>query len=107
MEFDERNYYRVHFPAKASCFFDNEKKAILGTVKNLCIDGCFIETLHPSMDLEGCKINLSLAGNHSNLEINNIAAKVLRQEENGIAVKFEHHFEWIAFAPILERKFPR
>ena len=82
-----------------------------GILRDMSLTGLFMRlddpTRAPEIDSE-CEIVITLQGKHSKLTIDRLMGKVIREDEDGVAVHFDAPMEWFPvvssflFAQILE-----
>jgi len=98
---DERRIsYRTPFVTKVVCHVDEHDKKFYGMLRDLSIIGLFMETKDcPSVESE-CSIDIILEGKHSQLKIEKVKGRVIRADDDGVAVYFDERLEWFALVPL-------
>ncbi len=82
---EKREKSRIPFNLNAT--FEYKNKKIDGQLDNLSLNGLFIITEEDIPESSKINVDLNLSGDTSNLTIK-IAGEVMRNDTNGIAVKF-------------------
>lgn len=100
MSDDRRESYRMKDVSRAVCYLINETKRYQGTLRNLSVDGFFLETDEKPEVAQKFGIEIVLEGKYSRLIVDNVFGIVTRNEPDGAAVEFTEKFEWLALAPI-------
>jgi hypothetical protein len=100
MHDERRESYRLPDVAKATCILIDGDKRFQGTLRNLSMDGFFLETTDQPVVARRYTIQFILEGVHSRLLVDNISGIVARKESDGAAIEFTEKFEWLLLAPI-------
>ena len=104
---ERRKLIRLPFTPRAYCQLKDGGREFTGVIRDISMLSLYME-LRDSEDLTGeCDIQIVLEGKHSEMEINNLSGYIIRSDENGLAIRFDEPFEWIAVVPTLFKKFPR
>lgn len=104
---DRRKLIRLPFTPRAYCQLKDGGREFAGVIRDISLLSLYME-LRDSEDLTGeCDIQIVLEGKHSEMEINNLSGYIIRSDEEGLAIRFDEPFEWIAVVPTLFKKFPR
>ncbi len=100
----QRKFFRMPFVAKISGKIEGSENVFSGSVRDISSLGLFIETSY-KLDLgTRCECEIILSGNNSRLIIDQLKAKVIRQDDDGLALNLEEHLEWVALVPIYFHK---
>ena len=103
MEGERRESLRLPFTEKAVCRILTEEKEMVsydGTIKDLSIEGMFIQSTRQPRQNAECIMSITLEAEHSILEIREVKGKVARINKDGFAVAFSQRLEWFALIPI-------
>ena len=104
---DRRKLIRLPFTPRAYCQLKDGGREFAGVIRDISLLSLYME-LRDSDDLTGeCDIQIVLEGKHSEMEINNLSGYIIRSDGEGLAIRFDEPFEWIAVVPTLFKKFPR
>jgi len=103
---DRRDAVRINFVADTTVTLAPESKIIHGRLKNLCIDGMSFDTDEQVPAGTLCSVEILVKDRNSHLSINNIDAKIVRStnDVSEMAIKFLHHFEWLALFHVYSSK---
>lgn len=102
---DERRVsVRMPFVSKGFCSIPETGEKYTGTLRDISINGLFMEMDDRPSVGQRCGIDIIFEGEHSHLKIENVAGSIIRNEENGIAVRFENRLEWFILVPLYYRK---
>jgi hypothetical protein len=104
---ERREATRLPFTIEAICRIKTERKkenqgsaAYGGAVRDVSMVGMFILSAQKPAVNRSCTLSFSLIGEHSTLEIRDIKATVVRRDDDGFVVEFNHRLEWFALVPI-------
>jgi len=102
---DRRDSVRINFVADVTVTITPEK-SIHGRLKNLSIAGMSVESAEEVQTGTRCSVEILVKDRNSQLSINNIDAEIVRSsnEPGELAIKFEHHFEWLALFHVYSSK---
>lgn len=103
MSQDHRDAFRLPFASKGICRMDGGN-VLIGKLRDISKNGCFIETPISSAVLGNCEVEFVLNGRLSFIRILHVKGEVIRSDENGIAINFTAPFEWIPLVPLSEAK---
>ena len=104
---DRRKLIRLPFTPRAYCQLKDGGREFAGVIRDISLLSLYME-LRDSEDLTGeCDIQIVLEGKHSEMEINNLSGYIIRSDKEGLAIRFDEPFEWIAVVPTLFKQFPR
>jgi len=98
---DKRKRLRIDFEAQVKLWFEAIDVTLNAKMKNISINGIFVETDKIIPLNTPCQINVIITALHSRLTIET-SGFVSRLDPSGLAVKFENNMEWFAFFPIFE-----
>lgn len=75
-----------------------------GTIRDISMRSLFI-TMDNIHGVSGsCDIQIVIEGAHSELEINNLSGKIVRTDDDGVAIQLDKRLEWFAIVPLYFRK---
>lgn len=101
---ERRTSARIPFYPRAYCELKENGREFCGTIRDISMLSLFI-TLDNEMDVSGnCDIQIVLEGSHSELEINNLSGKIVRADDDGVAIRLDKRLEWFAIVPLYFRK---
>lgn len=103
MSEEHREGFRLEFTPEAVCR-PAGGQSIKGTLTDISKDGCFLETATSPAVLGKCLLEIVIQANYSLLNISNIEGEIVRSDDKGVAIKFDHAFEWIPLVPLCEPK---
>lgn len=98
---DKRQRLRVDFESRAALKFKNPDQTLIAKMKNISMNGIFVETAQIIALNTPCRIEIIITGPHSRLTIET-EGFVCRQDPDGLGVKFKSSLEWFAFFSIFE-----
>ncbi len=102
---DERRVsVRMPFVSKGVCLASKNGEKHSGTLRDISITGLFMEMKGGPADGQKCAIDIVFEGEHSRLKIENVAGYIIRNEEEGIGVRFDNRLEWFILIPLYYRK---
>ena len=103
---DRRDAVRINFIADVTVTVASDQRSIQGRLRNLCIDGMSLDTEAEVPAGTACTVEIVVKDRNSQLSINSIDAEVVRSsDETGeMALKFDHHFEWLALFHVYSSK---
>ena len=103
---DRRDAARINFVADVTVKLNPQDKIIQGRLQNLSIEGMSLSTNEILPEGSPCTVEILVKDRNSDLVINNIEAEVVRCENEGeeLALKFRHHFEWLALFHVYSSK---
>jgi hypothetical protein len=62
---------------------------------------CHVDTIDKNYK---CDIEIILEGKHSQLSIKNLSGRIIRNDDDGVAVRFDERLEWFALVPLYFHK---
>lgn len=98
---DKRKRLRIEFETQVQLYFEGLDLTVTGKMKNISINGIFVETNHPVGFKTPCRITVIINAPHSRLTIETDGF-VSRHDPSGLGVKFKNNMEWFAFFSIYE-----
>ena len=102
---DKRNAVRVNFVADVTVNLGQDDRAINGRLQNLSIDGMSLQTPETAVPPNTpCSLAIIVRDRHSKLIIDEIAGEVVRSDGEEMAIRFLHHFEWLALFHVYHSK---
>lgn len=102
---DERRVsVRMPFVSKGFCSTPKNGEKYSGILRDISIDGLFMEMNDRPVVGHQCDIDIVFEGEHSRLKIENVAGSIIRSEEDGVAVRFDDRLEWFVLIPLYYRK---
>lgn len=97
---ERRSAVRMPFVSKAACHVRDIDREYRGTLRDISINGLFME-MDDTPDVGcTCEVRIFFEGNHSRLLIENVAGKIIRSETDGVAIRFDERFEWLILIPL-------
>ena len=104
---EKRKLIRLPFTPRAYCQLQDGGREFAGLIRDISLLSLYME-LENAEELTGeCDVQIVLEGEHSEMEINNISGYIIRSDKEGLAIRFDEPFEWIAIVPALFKKFPK
>lgn len=103
-EMERRKSFRMPFISEVVCQIHATGKEYHGTLRDMSINGLFMETVNCPPENAVCEIEVILEGKHSRLMIDRLKGNVTRSEEKGVAIQFDERLEWVAMVPIYFHK---
>jgi len=101
---EHRDSFRLPFTSKVNCHVDTIDKKYRGTLRDMSMTGFFMEIDDcPHVDYK-CDIEIILEGKHSQLSIKNLSGRIIRNDDDGVAVRFDERLEWFALVPLYFHK---
>ena len=97
---ERRDSFRLPFSSKVICYVKTTDKKHYGTLRDMSIAGFFMETDDCPDVGQKCDIEIILDGKHSRLRIEDLSGIIIRNNDEGIAVRFDERLEWIALVPL-------
>ncbi len=101
---DRRRSVRLDFVSEVMVRSSNGEKIIKGELVNLGIGGMSLKTPVLLDNGTNCVVEILIKDRYSHLSINGVEGKVVRSNEDEIAVQFAHRFEWLALFYVYLRK---
>jgi hypothetical protein len=101
---ERRESVRTPFAAKGFCHLRDIDRKYSGMLRNICINGLFIELVDCPGIGHKCDIDIVFQGKHSRLVIENVGGCIIRSEQDGVAVRFDELLEWFVLIPLYFRK---
>ena len=101
---ERRSSARLPFTPRAYCELKENGREFCGTIRDISMRSLYLSVdnqFEPSGD---CDIQIVLEGSHSELEINNLTGKIVRTDQNGVAIRFDKQLEWFAIVPVYFQK---
>ena len=97
---ERRNAFRMDVVSKAMCRLIDGDNIISGPIKDISIQGLFLETAERP-DLESnFDVEIVLNGRYSQMVLGSMSGKVVRIDDTGLAITFDERFEWFAMVPL-------
>lgn len=104
LEEERRKSFRVPFTAHVNCTIDEIGNEVSGILRDVSMSGIYMETKdRPPLDAP-CSVEIVLQGNNSRLVIDQLQGRVVRMDDEGVAVNFDSRMEWFALIPIYSPK---
>ena len=101
---ERRTSYRLPFSAPFLCRLDEEGGAYSGILRNVSITGCH-GTLEKRLPVgAACTLQIIFPGSHSRLNVEGVRGRVVRSDEEGLAVRFDQRLEWFVLIPLFYQK---
>ena len=96
-EFNEsRQSFRLPVSSAITCCVEMVDSSYQGVVRNMSVAGLYVE-LEDELQTSGqCEVEIVLNGKSSRLKIEGLKGNVIRCDDNGAAVSFDTHMEWLA-----------
>ena len=101
---ERRSATRLLFNPRVYCELREDGREFCGTIRDISMHGLFLTTDNEISATGPCDVQIVLEGNHSELEINNLAGTIVRNDEQGIAICFDNKLEWFSIVPIYFKK---
>jgi hypothetical protein len=101
---NQRDSMRMPFVTKANCFVNDTAQNHQGTIRDISMTGLYMEIHDKPKVNSRCEVNIFIKGNHSRLVIEKLTGYIVREDDAGIAVRFDHRMEWFVLIPIYFRK---
>lgn len=92
------------FVSRLDCREIGSDKNHVGTLRDISINGLFVEMLEFPVVGCQCLVTLYFEGDYSRLVVENVNGIVVRSEAEGVAVKFNNRLEWFVLIPLFFRK---
>jgi len=97
---ERRSAFRMDVVSRAVCRLSSGDEEIRGSIRDISIAGLFMETdAKPSVSVT-YDVEIILTGKTSSMVIKNMSGRVVRTDDNGLAIQFDERFEWFAMVPI-------
>ena len=87
------------------CILDDQQNETAGILQNLSATGMLVKTDSSFNTGSNCNLSITIEGENSNLMINELNAKVVRFNENVVALEFDDTMEWLALFYVYKNKF--
>lgn len=101
---EHRDSFRLPFTSKVICHVDTIDKKYRGTLRDMSMSGFFMETDDcPRVD-DKCDIEIILEGKHSQLRIESLSGSIIRNTDDGVAVRLDELLEWFSLVPLYFHK---
>lgn len=104
---DKRTLTRLPFTPQAFVQLQDDGREFAGFIRDISLLSLYMEVDNAKQLSGECDIQIVLEGEYSEMEINNLKGYIIRSDPNGLAIRFDEPFEWIAVVPALFRKFPQ
>ncbi len=101
---NRRETFRMLFVSKLICRVEESGKEYPGTLHDISIIGLFAEMEGCPKVGEGCSVDIFFEGDHSRLIIEKVRGKILRSDEQGVAIRFDNRLEWFILIPLYFHK---
>jgi len=99
-----RKSFRMPFVSEAVCFMHDSDIIIKGIIRDISISALYVTTDDFHDVTGGCNLQLIMEGTHSRIDVTNLSGKVVRSDQNGLAIAFDHPLEWVALVAIYGSK---
>jgi hypothetical protein len=96
-----RKRMRIDFEAQVMLRFEPLDIILEARMKNICINGIFVETETSIAINTPCRIEVIINAPNSRLRIET-DGYVCRQDPSGLGIAFKNNLEWFAFFSIFE-----
>jgi len=101
---ERRTAARLPFSPRAYCELKEDGREFCGTIRDISMSSIYI-TVDSDNDISGsCDIQIVVEGNHSELEINNLTGTIVRNDDDGVAIRLDNKLEWFAIVPLYFHK---
>lgn len=101
---ERREAYRIPFPSKVVCHVDKNNKKYYGDVRDVSILGLFMETDNfPDVESK-CDIDIVVESKYSSLKIENVRGTIVRNDKDGLGIRFDQRLEWFAMVTLCSHK---
>ena len=97
---ERRDAFRMDVVSKAVCYLKAEGVMISGPIRDISIAGIYVETHQRPEPGSAFEIEIVLSGKHSQMILGSMTGKVVRSDEQGLALTFDQRFEWFAMVPL-------
>jgi hypothetical protein len=102
---DERRVsVRMPFVTEGSCTVHDMNRKYCGTIRDISITGLFMEMNDGPEVGRKCNIEIVFKGEHSRLVIEDLGGIISRNDEDGIAIRFDERLEWFVLIPLYFHK---
>jgi len=101
---EKRSSFRLPFTAQVICYTKEDDKICSGKIHDISADGLSMETDTCPNIGEECNIEIIIEGEESRLIIDKLSGKIIRENDNVIAICFDKKLEWLALVPIYFQK---
>lgn len=101
---ERRISVRMPFVTEGFCIVHDMNRKYRGTLRDISITGLFMEMDNGPETGRKCEIEIVFKGKHSRLLIEDLSGLVSRNDENGIAVRFDERLEWFVLIPLYFHK---
>jgi len=98
---NKRKRVRIDFEAQVLLRFEASDFLLDAKMKNICINGIFVETETRIAVNTPCRINVIINAPNSRLTIET-DGYVCRHDPSGLGIAFKNNLEWFAFFSIFE-----
>lgn len=92
---ERRDSFRLPFATKVTCYVETTEKKYCGTLRDMSIEGFFMETIDCPHVGYKCNVEIILEGKHSRLRIEKLRGSIIRNNDEGMAVRFDERLEWM------------
>ena len=101
---ERRTSVRLPFSPRAYCELRDDGREFCGTIRDISLDSIFVIADNNDGVSGSCDIQIVIEGNHSELEINNLSGMIVRNDEEGVAIRLDNKLEWFAIVPLYFHK---
>jgi len=101
---ERRNSFRLPFTSMVTCHVEVINKKYRGTLRDMSTTGFFMEIGDCPQVYYKCNIEIILEGEHSRLVIDNLRGSIIRNDEDGVGVRFDEPLEWFSLVPFYFHK---
>jgi hypothetical protein len=101
---ERRLSVRTPFVAKGFCHLRGHDRKYGGTLRDISINGLFIELRNCPDVGQQCDIAIVFQGKHSRLVIEDVGGCIVRSDADGVAIRFDERLEWFVLIPLYFRK---
>jgi hypothetical protein len=99
---DRRASLRMPLVSKV-IFADNNGKTYQGIIQNINTFGVYVQIKDCPVS-SPCELTIVIEGTNSQLTLDKLSGEIVRKDENGMAITFNHNFEWLPLVPLLYHK---
>ncbi len=101
---DKRETIRLTLDSEVS-IFDEQHNLITGKLQNLSAKGVSVVTDDILPEGCDCRVSITIQGNNSTLNINELNAKVIHSSKRMLGLEFEDKMEWLTLFYVYRNKF--
>lgn len=97
---ERRAAFRMDVVSKAICRLIDGDRVVSGPIKDISIMGLYMEADERVDVGSGFDVEIVLDGRHSQMVLGSMGGRVVRSDDNGLAITFDQRFEWFAMVPL-------